>query len=330
MQKIILHLFMVLHGINSEDISVIVQGAVEKETEKCLKSVRKNLPDAEIVLSTWKDCNMSNLDFDKLVQSDDPGNLGWHFYGGNNIVPVNYNRQLVSTKSGIEQASRKFVLKLRSDFFLENTDSLSFYEKYSERDSKLSFFKNKVLIPSVYTRMFFSGSAYPCPFCFSDFLFFGLKEDIFDYFNSNQLQKEEMCNWNFKYPDRKPDRLEMGRYMPEQFLAVNWAKRHNLEFEFYDCSDWSFDILELSNKVLFNNFIVFDASKHGIKTNKHNLKELEHQFGLVNERVFNTEYEKLFIEKRSGFEMNRLIQYWKPKKKNFIKKLIRKIARSCL
>ena len=244
--------------IHSKDISAVVQGAVGKETEKCLASVRKELPDAEIVLSTWKGCDVANLDFDKLVQNEDPGDLGWHFYGGNHISPVNYNRQLVSTKSGIEKASRKFVLKIRSDFFLENTDFLSFYEKYSKQAPEFSFFAHKVLIPSVYTRMFFSGSAYPCPFCFSDFLFFGLKDDISDYFSSGQLQKDEMFGWNFKHPDRKPDRLEMGRYMPEQFLAVDWAKRHNLEFEFGDCSDWSFELLELSNKLLLNNFIVFE------------------------------------------------------------------------
>ena len=41
--------------INSKDISVVVQGAIDKEnTPKCLESIRKYLPDAEIILSTWE------------------------------------------------------------------------------------------------------------------------------------------------------------------------------------------------------------------------------------------------------------------------------------
>ena len=41
--------------IKSEDISVVVQGAIDKvNTPKCLESIRKVLPRAEIVLSTWE------------------------------------------------------------------------------------------------------------------------------------------------------------------------------------------------------------------------------------------------------------------------------------
>ena len=40
--------------IKSEDISVVVQGAIVSNlTNNCLKSIRKYLPKAEIILSTW-------------------------------------------------------------------------------------------------------------------------------------------------------------------------------------------------------------------------------------------------------------------------------------
>ena len=42
--------------ITSRDISVVVQGPIHKgRTKKCLQSIRKNLPEAEIILSTWDD-----------------------------------------------------------------------------------------------------------------------------------------------------------------------------------------------------------------------------------------------------------------------------------
>ena len=54
--------------IENRDISVVVQGAVSKEyTTKCLKSIRRNLPGSQIVLSTWEDSDTSGLDYDKLI-----------------------------------------------------------------------------------------------------------------------------------------------------------------------------------------------------------------------------------------------------------------------
>ena len=54
--------------IKSEDISVVVQGAIDKfNTPKCLKSIRKVLPRAEIVLSTWEKSDVNGLDYDILV-----------------------------------------------------------------------------------------------------------------------------------------------------------------------------------------------------------------------------------------------------------------------
>ena len=59
--------------IDSKDISVVVQGAVNKnETPKCLKSIRKFLPNAEIILSTWEGSDTKNLDYDILVLNKDP------------------------------------------------------------------------------------------------------------------------------------------------------------------------------------------------------------------------------------------------------------------
>lgn len=315
---------MLKYGIDTRDISVVVQGAVEsKLTKKCLKSIRHNLPEAEIILSTWKGSEIQQLDYDTLILNDDPGSLGWHYYYGERIVPVNFNRQLVSTKAGIQKATRKYVLKIRSDFYLKNNSFLSLYNDLNNRELPFHYFKNRVLIPSVYTRIFFPESAFPCPFCYSDFFFFGLREDVEDYFNMEPISQEEACNWHFKFPDRKPDRLETGRYMPEQFLGYAWAKRHRCECDFEDCSDWSLEKLELSNKVLFNNFICFDAGKHCLATKKHNLKSIEHSFGLVNEKLFLSENQKDFV-------LEQLIPFWKPKGKYKVKKILKSLTRSFL
>ena len=70
------------HKISAKDITVVVQGPVqtfsdrEQEsgiTRKCLDSVRYFLPGAKIILSTWHNQDLTDLDYDQLVLCDDPG-----------------------------------------------------------------------------------------------------------------------------------------------------------------------------------------------------------------------------------------------------------------
>ena len=42
--------------MKTSDISVLIQGSIDDIlTDKCIKSVKKFLPDSEIIISTWKD-----------------------------------------------------------------------------------------------------------------------------------------------------------------------------------------------------------------------------------------------------------------------------------
>lgn len=304
--------------IDPKDISVIIQGAIdERLTKKCIQSVRKYLPGAKIILSTWKGAITKNLDFDVLIENSDPGSLGWHFYG-DRIVPFNYNRQLISTREGLKKSDRKYSLKIRSDFYLNGKHFLDYFEKFQKRRDEYSLFKHRVIVTSVYTRMFFSGSAFPTPFTVSDFFFFGLTEDLNDYFETKCISEEDACNWKFILPERKPDRLETGRYAPEQFLCYNWIKRHGLKCIFKDCSDWNWKNLAVSNAVLFNNFIVLNSRDIGLKSKKHFLPNLELMFGIVTSKIFFNEYEKIFIDNADLFSMERYIKYWKFKKKTIL------------
>ena len=60
--------------IDSKDISVVIQGAIDPiETKKCISSIKQYLPGAEIILSTWENSNLEGLEYDHLVLSKDPG-----------------------------------------------------------------------------------------------------------------------------------------------------------------------------------------------------------------------------------------------------------------
>ena len=64
---------MLINNIDTKDISVVVQGAIDKGyTPLCLKSIIKYLPESEIILSTWEGREVDNLDYDVLILSEDP------------------------------------------------------------------------------------------------------------------------------------------------------------------------------------------------------------------------------------------------------------------
>ena len=92
--------------IQSSEISVVVQGAIDQNnTPLCITSIRKYLPKAEIILSTWEGSDTENLDYDILVLNKDPG-------GYRDICTKfvnNLNRQLVSTSNGIKKASKNIA-----------------------------------------------------------------------------------------------------------------------------------------------------------------------------------------------------------------------------
>ena len=58
--------------LSYSDISVVVQGPIERTTEKNItgtvcESIRKILPGAEIILSTWEGNDTQGIEFDKVI-----------------------------------------------------------------------------------------------------------------------------------------------------------------------------------------------------------------------------------------------------------------------
>ena len=99
--------------IQPYDISVIVQGPImggaERLTGRAIESVRRVLPGAEIILSTWHGSDTGALACDALVLSDDPGATNWLRRGDAAALDKklnNGNRQIVSTRAGLARATR--------------------------------------------------------------------------------------------------------------------------------------------------------------------------------------------------------------------------------
>lgn len=290
--------------IKSEDISVVVQGAIDKvNTPKCLKSIRKVLPRAEIILSTWEGANVDGLDYDILVLNKDPGGVKQDFAIYNFSRSMNnLNRQILSTQNGIKKAKNFYILKIRSDLILKNKKFLNFWNLFPVRNKKYAFFHHRVLCNTVYSREYScqSGNGFPTPFHPSDFWFFGEKNDIIDYFAECPLQtKEEAGNWMYKYPNRLPYKTCLWRYAPEQHFCYHWIKKYYPNVCFADWSDWNEENIELSNNVLYNNFIFLNFSQSGIYSEKHCCADLIQNAiqGLITYEHFQKQYKKFCDQK---------------------------------
>src|SRR3989337_2338878 len=140
--------------MNSSDFSVVIQGPImgkpgeayeHQKTLHCLESIKQVLPDAEIILSTWKGSEYGHLFYDKIVLNDDPGAISYNDFELKNVLNNN-NRQIVSTYNGLKQASHKYSIKMRGDFKFESASFYSLMDKFTEVN-KYRFFKHRILVP---------------------------------------------------------------------------------------------------------------------------------------------------------------------------------------
>ncbi len=106
---------MIINGIDTKEITFVVQGPVEKKaTSLCLQSIRNSFPNSRIVLSTWAGSHTDGLEYDSVVYSEDHGAAVCDL----NNVNCNINRQILSSKAGLEIVKTKYVAKVRSDLII--------------------------------------------------------------------------------------------------------------------------------------------------------------------------------------------------------------------
>lgn len=260
-------------NIKSREISVVVQGAVSENTADGLKSIRRVLPDAEIILSTWENENYNGLDYDILVTSNDPGSFPCDVFA--NSIPNNINRQLLSTKAGLEKASRKFVVKMRTDFYLKNASFIKYFQKYNSYDSKYKFFDDRVIACTVYSRN--PRKQYGniiLPYCPSDFFFFGNLSDVKKLFQC-QLITELYDQRYFDLKSEKRDELTykfaLCRYMPEQFIWIGFLKKYIRHLFCEHRDDINCVSIITTEKTFANNFVFVDRKNLGIDSYKKEL-----------------------------------------------------------
>lgn len=261
--------------ISPHNISVVVQGPIvgkptdpseQRYTLRCINSIRKHLPGAEIVLSTWRGSDLLGLSYDILVESDDPG--GWNCRKeGEPSILFNINRQIATTRAGLLAATRPYAVKIRSDMVFTGTGFLNYFRKYQVRSSAWKILRDRVITPTVYARN--PRRTWAFPFHPSDWFFFGWREDLLNIWDIPFSREPETSRW-FETHHRPTDDCDpgaMNRYNPEQYMWVSFLRKHG-EVPFEHKSDFRYDALSVSELTIANNLVVAELKQLGVKSLK--------------------------------------------------------------
>lgn len=251
--------------INNRDISIVVQGPIaglpcdkytDRYTHICLCSIRNILPGATIILSTWEGSNVEGLDYDELVISKDPGV---------SRICDNPNgfRQIVSSINGLRRVKTKYAMKARPDLLFKNDNFLRYFLQFN----KLLFSENYrilkqrvVVFPATNPHR-----GYKLPFHGSDWLFFGLTEDVQNIFDV-PIDYETWLSWG---KDREKVSLgEEALFTNEQYIWLSFLGKYQyIPFQYME--DLSNDNIATSEKYFANNCIFLTGEKMGIDWLKH-------------------------------------------------------------
>lgn len=254
--------------IDYKDITVVIQGPIYGVDEKtvdrpvtkdCIASVRASLPNATIILSTWTGSIVSDLDFDEVLFNDDPGSTIIKY--GRNDQPhhVNTNRQIVSTVNGLKSVKTKYAIKLRTDNILYKNDFVELINQFTKTDPKYALTNNKVVVSNIFAKEFVRGLY--APFLFSDFFYFGTKEDLLKIWDIPFI-KEYKFNSKLKGQRQHADYPRLQLHI-EQHLILAFINKYR-QVSLIDKYDIADNQKIISEKILASNFIVLEREELGL------------------------------------------------------------------
>lgn len=276
-----------------ENISIIIQGPIyEGVTSKTIDNIKEKFPNSEIILSTWENSNLEDIDIDNIIviENKDPG--GYPIYDSPKILNAS-NRQIVSTLTGLKRASKKYALKIRTDMYFENTNFLDYWGKFPKRHDEYKILKERVLLSTSFAP---NPRREPKPYHPSDWFFFGLREDLLNIFNSPLCPEPSTSRYFETHP--RPIPLHdswvpaLAQYTAEQYIWIAFLKRF-ISMDFENCFDIEKGNIEKSEQIFANNTVLIDAIN--IKYNSYKHTKLHSGFDLA---YMYTHYEWLTLYKK--------------------------------
>ncbi|MGL4722305.1 MAG: WavE lipopolysaccharide synthesis family protein, partial [Desulfovibrionaceae bacterium] len=238
--------------IHSKHISVILQGPVQQNiTKQSIQSVRKYLPHAECILSTWEEEDTTALDTDTILRHKKP--MAYKLSSHDNSPYNNVNLQILSTQKGLEKARGEYSLKLRTDFILSGNTFLQYFSQYEENDPQYTIFDKKILCPSYFTRNpRISFMYHP-----SDIAFFGCTKDIINLYNVPFLEEKDVTYYEYSG-------YLYNKFVPEQHIFIHCLlnNKHNITLQHSRDKD---DMhIEQTERYFASNFVFLNWQQYNL------------------------------------------------------------------
>lgn len=300
--------------IYDNEISFVVQGPIIKNgvnsTYNILKSIRSNFPNSEIILSSWVGEDAKGLEYDHLVLSEMPPSL--HLYEKHQC---NINRQIVSTVEGVKVATKKYLIKTRTNTLFENNNLLTIFNDVPTN----SVFENYVFTIDLFSRDIYKSTikSYHDGFLHhpSDIFMMGLKKDILELFSCASATKKIMLNRN-----------GLGKLVPEQYLWMHLLIRKGKIRNFKNSLvRYNPVACFKSEKLLFENFKIRNHQNVGLKLEDRIMN------GWMAESVIDEKFQ-LQLDEKTSFQKNYLYlkravyyclivnHFWRKLKNSFTRK----------
>lgn len=257
--------------MQNQDISVVVQGPVIRTggagnpaggTVSTLQSVRHHLPGARLILSTWKDADLKGLDFDELVQPEDPGGV-LEKQG----IRYNMNRQIVGVMAGLQRVTTRYAAKLRTDCELTGSGFIACHGRHGRRNSEYRVFRERLVCSDLYFR---TPDKEPHALLFhpSDIFQYGLTEDLKTLWEIRLAQPGEVLFESASdlprdYRDlwRKP----LFRFVEEQYAWVRCLEKCGFPIPLRCSWEFSPTLMRASELSIINNFVPVAPDELGLR-----------------------------------------------------------------
>ena len=261
----------------SKEITFIIQGPTygkdgEKYAFHSSNSIRKFFPDSTIILSTWSNQNLEQINYDKLLLNIDPGA---EIAIDQSKTLNNVNRQIVSTFAGLKESKTKYSIKIRSDLVLTNDNLIKVLKLRPKKIEQmpLDLLKEYVLVSNVTSINPKSRLVLPHHPC--DWIYAGLTEDLYKIWNIDPMPK----NW-FRYFENNPWPTEawhetnyLSLFRPESYIWSAFLKKQT-KISFMSSFDNSKKNLELSERYLALNLMILKNKTLGIKSLKNKITNI--------------------------------------------------------
>ncbi len=252
--------------VRESDITVVFQGPVVHGSGGTAEQIRRTqlvLPHAHYILSTWTGSELAGIDVDDVVLSVDPGGLSGIKRRDDANEPNNINRQLLSTKRGMDLARTEYAIKLRTDSFLEHTEFLRWFERVRAGEPARIVASSLFTIdPTMFEQM---------PYHVSDWFQFGETPVLQDYWSATFMNEGDAT-----YYERHPyaehstfmDRRFRSRLAVEQYVASQYAARLGYKVPRYH-NDLCDEVTTGHQRFLAEQFLILDPWQIGLRFPKY-------------------------------------------------------------